>query len=305
MATLGWRDEDNAILSSAAVLAGKKVTLTGDGYAELPGAFDVYRTFGSVARRVRQKRGKPELAPVQSLTPNQEPPSAARSDRWRIPPPPHRLKWRLLFEDDRLNRSPILPVSRLGSIDNAGGGFAGASLSLGFKVITAIDPRLRLSLVTPWGEGDESLHGHLRELEEDEAEEPEEANGAMLEYMERFLPSEPPAGWEFSVTPDALELDEGGSAHVTVEIQFPTPGVTAFALQMAVEGEEELAAVSDVLAVEVPEDLQHASLLFADDDQGGPGAENMLSGVRVVDVEEGSLRAVMERFRSRARRATT
>lgn len=279
MATLRWLKRNHATLPPTVVRAGKEVILNGTGYTVPPNSFQVYRTFSKPIRRFREARGKSPISEVDSISTHSNGTGSAQSNPWTLPPPPRRLKWNLVFEDSRLNRSPGLAVSRLGLIRPKGGlGVEGATVSLGLEITAAIDPLISLSVLTPWAPREEGLHALLHELAVDAADGEEDADSdALREYLGGYLPADPPKGWEFAISPDELELEEKKRARVSLTLYAPSAGAAAFAVEMAatVDGER-LAVVSDLIAIEVPEDYELASLPFSEDDgRGGPGHQKM------------------------------
>jgi hypothetical protein len=260
------------------------VILGSDGFAEPPGHFTIYRKPGLVQRRFRERRGKPGLIQFDRLKANTDPDSGgrARSELWRLPTPPGlRMWWRTLFEDDQLNRSPVLNISRCGTMTpNIGVGVpiphapgVKGTFGVGVEITASVDPVVEFSVLRPWGEGDESLDDYLRELAQDSADDgddPEASLEEFVSYLGPHLPRRASEGWEFSVPEVEREIPEGEQVEVVVELRAPTRASSAFAVQMrAVDQPEALVSATDLLIVEVPEDRVDARLLFGGDSGEG------------------------------------
>jgi hypothetical protein len=262
--------------------------LGSDGFVQPPEHFTIYRKPGLIQRRLRERRGKPGLIQFDRLEAHSNPDAEGRasSEPWRLPTPPGlRPRWRTLFEDDQLNRSPVIGISRLGTMTpNIGVGVpiphapgVEGTFGLGVEITASVDPLVQLSVLTPWGDGDESLDEFLLELAEDAAdqrEDPEAGLEQLVSYLGSHLPARAPEGWRFTVPEGEREIREGEPVEVVVELRAPTRGSSAFAVQMrAVDQPEALASATDLLIVEVPEDGADARLVFGGDvDDGGAGA---------------------------------
>jgi hypothetical protein len=275
-----WRTLSGAILPPGSWKPGKDVVLGSDDFAEPPGHFTIYRRPGLVQRRFRERRGKPGMIQFDRLKAGSDPDAGrpARSEPWRLPTPPGlRVRWRALFEDDQLNRSPVINISRLGTMSpNVGVGVpiphvpgVQGTFGMGVEIFASVDPLVEISVMTPWGEGDGSLGDFLRELAQDSADEGEDPKASLEEfvsYLGPHLPSTPPGGWEFGVREPEREIPEGERVEIVVELRAPTRASSAFAIQMkAVDQPETLLSATDLLVVEVPEDGADARLLFGGD----------------------------------------
>jgi hypothetical protein len=268
------------IVGAGAVKAGKPVVLT----AEHPGlpnprSFTVYRDQGELVRRFRTWRGKPALPIVDRLPAHGAGQDPMWSDTWTLPARPgRRSTWRLLFEDDLLHQSPVLHVSRLGSITLKSEVEArvpvvpgpSARYSREVTAIAAVDPLVDVSVMTPWGDGADDFSSYLHELAtdaSDDGEDPEAVAEAFREYLAPHLPSEPPLGWQFRLSHPQLQLQAGEPADIRIELDAPNPGSTAFAIQMiATDTPDELAAASDLFIVEKTTHDEPAGLLTLDHD---------------------------------------
>jgi hypothetical protein len=280
---LRWRTPSGVVLPAGSWKPGKDVVLGSDDFAEPPGHFTIYRRPGLVQRRFRERRGLPAMIEFDRLKAGNDHDTggSARSEPWRLPTPPGlRIRWRALFEDDQLNRSPILNISRLGTMSpNIGVGApipqvpgVEATFGISVEITASVDPVVEFSVLTPWGVGDGSLDDFLRELVQDSAgdgEDPEAGPDEFVSYLAPLLPSVAPAGWEFGLSEAEREIPEGERVEVVVELRAPTRASSAFAIQMrTVDQPETLLSATDLLVVEVPEDGADARLLVG----GDPGA---------------------------------
>lgn len=251
---LRWRAgaRRGPILSGGSVKAGKDVVLTAErGYLETgpPQTFTIHRSFGAVIRKFRQSRGKSPTVVLDRLAAHSDGSEPYWTDLWRLRTPDHRLKWRLSFEDNYQNWSSTIAVSRIGTVSPnigptlpvPGAPGVGVTIAIEVETIVSVDPVLDVAVLTPWGTGDNDLRAYLEDVAADAADEGEDVGTVaadLREYLGEYLPIDPPRGWEIRLSNDRLELDEGQSALVRVELDAPTPGATALAVQMIVEGVE-------------------------------------------------------------------
>lgn len=293
MPYLHWRESNGAILPAGSVRHGKDLLLTGEGYSQQPSTFTVYRRFGPMLRRFRERQGESSIAPVgNSVMAEPYGASNARAGPWRLPVPARRLGWRLFFVDDQLGQSGELNDTRLVTLSAAvAAPIEQFKISIGIKVTAAIDPGVQISLLTPWGDGGENFDQYVEEL----ADDCEAAPDALREYLEPYLPFEPPEGWEFAVGQSEFTLDEGESVDAEILLSAPTSGATTFAIEASsVIDDEKVTVVSDPMVIEVPEDWRYASLLFGrDHDAGGGSALKPARRRKIVSAEEDSASAVL------------
>ena len=279
MPYLNWNNSNRAVLPGGSVQIGKEVLLSGEGYDTPPSKFVIQRRFGLLLRRYREKKGLPITAQVGnplSISPGGGD-GKVEAGPWVLRTPGRRLKWRLFFEDEDGNNSDELHVSRLGELRSLGLNVSGFGLEADFDFTAAIDPHVELSVLTPWGAHDTNLRPFLHELADDVRSEQEgsaESLASLSEFLGEFLPDAPPPGWSFEVTPDTFELDQGETASFSIQVETPSPGATAFALQMTAEIEGELAMVaSDPLVIRMPEDGSRPVELLGDDNLSGDDSE--------------------------------
>jgi hypothetical protein len=299
MAVLHWRDTAGAILPGGSFKTGKRVVLSGEGYTEQPRTFIVYRRFGPLLRRFREWRGKPSISAVdQPVTAEETSTDRAQGGPWALRTPGYRLRWHLFFEDDLLNRSGELDISRLGTLGpSVGAALDPVTFQVEVPITAAIDPLVTISVMTPWGEGQDDFDQYLAELAEaaaDAGDDTDETIGALRKYLGHYLPSDAPEGWEFDLERDEFELEEGESATVRITVQAPTPGAFAVQMTATVDGEE-LIVASDPMVVQVPEDWRQicggVSSRRRADEPSPAAYRACLGGTAFSDTAQHSLRA--------------
>jgi hypothetical protein len=284
MTELRWRKRSGAILPGGSVKPGKEVVLGSDDFLTKPEFFTIYREPSALVRRIREEKGKSPLIQIDRLHADEpaERPASARSQPWQLPTPGRRLKWRMIFDDDQLHRSPTLHVSRLGTITPSLAPKVGIPhvgevgvFEIGVEVVASVDPTVELTILTPW----DKRNGDLRELLYDvaadgvgEGEDFPEITDVMLNYLKPHLPDEPPPGWEFSLSTSQLELAEGERRWIAMRLRAPTAGSAALAIQMRALDTPDLETVSDVFIIEVPAGSANPSFLFATEDPPAPPA---------------------------------
>lgn len=277
MPYLRWRRTTGAeVPGGSSVLTGKEVLLSGDAYETPPGHFFVQRRFGVLLRRYREHRGMPITAPVgQPLPVTAIGEEEAGAGPWVLRTPGRRMKWRLFFEDEDGNNSEELHVSRLGMVRSLGLEGLEAGASAEFEFTAAIDPRVKVSVLTPWN-SEAGLRPFLQELAEDVREEGEsdhESFAALTEHWREYLPLEEPPGWGFELEREEFDLDEGESISFGIRVNTPTAGAAAFSIQLSAEVDGELLTVaSDPLVVRMPEDGSQQAELFGGDNLSGDDA---------------------------------
>ena len=285
MADLLWRRaSDLTQIPARSVLPdGKQVHMEGRRYdGALPESFDLLRVYSAVIGTVaRFGLGKPPWkhlegdtwypAPVDYATARTEPfPLKAQrftgTHRWRFMERP--VAGRTLF-------SPVIRTARFVDI-----GFMGhigtppavpVDAQVGVKVTVPVglaDPKVMLEVILPWdvSEANQStVHEVLRdELTDDEKGLDGDLYERVLGYLESYLPSTPPEGWNATMNPDVLEIEPGDNALADIEITAPPGTGVALAVRAtnAENGDER--SVSDVVIVERGNDGTFA-LLHAED----------------------------------------
>jgi hypothetical protein len=141
----------------------------------------------------------------------------------------------------------------------------------GFEVTVPVgldDPKVLLELILPWEasqESDSAIREALRsELTDDENVLDADLFEATLGYLERYLPSEPPAGWQATMNPEVLDIEPADSIAAALDIvAAPGTGV-ALAVRATNADNVEQSAISDVVVVERGWDGTVA-LLYAED----------------------------------------
>ncbi len=103
---------------------------------------------------------------------------------------------------------------------------------------------------TPISDGSPLREIVRSELAEDERGFDEALFVSVLGYLERYLPSTPPAGWEATVGVEPLRIDPGETRTVEVDIVAPEGSGVAFALVATNVDDVEQVAVSDIVIAE-------------------------------------------------------
>ena len=280
--------------------------MRGTDYESLPLSFTVYRRFGVLLRYFRQLREKPAVRRVgQPQIARATDSTTAYAGSWVLPTPGRRIKWRLFFVDGTWRQSEELHDSRLGRFTPSVGISEGATVNVEGDFIAAIDPVVQLSVITPWGEGEDDFREYVHELAADvadEAEELPEVLEMLLAFFGSWMPTDAPEGWSFEVEQPEFELAESERVRIRVQVEAPTAGTTVFALQMkAIVDDEPVAVVSDPMVIYKPEDGTQADLVFGGDDEDGgseeeePASVEDLGGTLAADLNEIAARLLSRR----------
>lgn len=282
MAVLGWtKGADQAVIPfQTNVRVGSQIRVRGRHYASghTPESFQVFRGYGSLARKYREWKGRPAetlLADLQ-LDAAQSTSTVAISEPFIVPQPRRRLRVPLFAQDSvatRTNPNPIF-ATRLGGI-NVGPtiNVLGNGGSLGSAQVTAaVDPDLDLHVLLPWqSDHDETVQDVIRDIASDlasekaefyEYEEYESATAWLLEDVAWALPTEPLPGWSIQISHRTMSLAEGQTSAISIVFITPTPGAAAFAIRArgAVPDGEIEEVASEIFALEVEPNLEQVSL---------------------------------------------
>jgi hypothetical protein len=276
---LAWRREPDGIrlVSGTRVKPDKLVRFSGEKYDSefRDGYFELWRVPPPLVRAWRRRRGDPEEKYEESWSAFPDPNHSERyiSDPIPLPSPGFRLQRTYRFRDSLGNTSGLLRVIAFASVDVGlplgaiAGAMTGAPIDsgdLGTTIVTAVDPTLRLDVLTPWGEGPLNLRDHLREVAADWADDPADTDHLHQELagmLEEYLPERPPEGWDMEFAEQNITMAEGEARRVPLRIRTPTPGAIAFAVQAANTDDPEQASVSDV-AILVASGEQPPELMF-------------------------------------------
>lgn len=304
MAYLEWLNRNGAVLSgNSAVQTGKEVWLRGRECSALPSHFTVYRRFGFLLSAYLRRKGRRTVRQVgQPQTVVATDMATAFAGPWVLPTPGRRIKWRLFFVDDALNASEELHDTRLGTFSaKAGAAAEGVGLDVEGDFKAAIDPVLRLSVLTPWQ--DDGFEDYLFELAADVANEDElvpESFASLSEFLSPLRSNEPPDGWSFYVEETEFELEEGERAPLRVRFEMPTPGTVVFALQMsAVLEDGEVSVASEPMVAHMPEEGSQGAVLLGGGDAGGGGARSRTTAGAAYEPSPHTLEEVERLFSRR------
>jgi hypothetical protein len=174
-----------------------------------------------------------------------------------------------VFRNTASSQSPRLIAHRFGDVKLkvAAGANVGADVGvatagvngsgeLGTTVITAIDPIVRVRLLLPWERDELSLDAYVKEqFEAIHDVDTGEAMAAFRDVLAPELPREIPEGWSF-VSPPGRTVMEGEAADFSIGVGAQTPGRTLFAIEVQEVGNAENVACSELMELEVTDDLE-------------------------------------------------
>lgn len=268
---LHWCDamRSGYILDGGAVQPGKQVRMRADwlaGYSQ-PKVFTIHEEAFLLKRMFRRMGGSwHPMNPFQAHTPI--PGMTLSRDHWTTGVSNVTKQTHYYFKDDQGHASGRLTVSGatawVGTSSYVVNGLevklspgigVGINTDAGHHMIThgvgaTRDPRLRVELLTPTGNGELNLLGHVRRLIEERLRSPElvkldgEKSGfddishddVLIDASDGYL--SPKSPWMARLAPDSGEIvvDELRPASVNVEIptlnKFDTPFRTAYALRL-------------------------------------------------------------------------
>jgi hypothetical protein len=175
-----------------------------------------------------------------------------------------------VFRNEFGDESPELAAHRLGDVQidtgvNVNAVLPGTPIGVGGKgelrggVRFATDPAVRVHPLLPWREAERSLveyaSDYFAEIALEVDVNPDVAVRDFENAFRPFLPVEKPEGWEVSPS-SVLEGSDGDVVPFSVEVVAPTPGRTLIALQVEHIDDESLASCSEIVALEVTEQLE-------------------------------------------------
>jgi hypothetical protein len=249
--TLAWRTDSAGarFVGTQTIKPGKALRLTGEGYpTPAPREFTVVRWLQPLLRAWCRHRGEQpfvEVAKAMALPmPNPYLRAAAvQSEPLILPNPGLRIRRSYSFRDEEQHFSNLLRVSSFGTLtlNGPGLGVHGVNLvGISGTLTVAVDPPVSVRPLVPWdGPNGGSLRDYVQELAADVAEGTGADASSLGEELWSLLqaaelvPSEPPAGWQVSVTTPIIEAQAGQAVPVEVSILAPTAGAAALALEAA------------------------------------------------------------------------
>jgi hypothetical protein len=269
MPTLLWRGkaDERRLIANTPLTNASEVLLEGTEYpAGLPSHFYLYRTYAPVTRKFLGTVGKDVLKNLdepfvaQKYDPN---PQTARSEHFPLTVKGlffHTHRW--LFKDNFDNWSKEVRTARFGGFDltlkgGAHAGVAHGTASVKTKVTTCLDPQLEISVLFPWQTPDPDTGFSVRELVDEEARllrqdfNDETAQGFrrfLLDYLERY------AGWDFEPSRTQIELAEGESTSLDVNVIIGEGKGLAFAIQAKDTRQPKESFVSDIIIIQQSDD---------------------------------------------------
>lgn len=268
MPQIRWmKPSGRRILADTTVHTGSALKASARFYeATLPESFGLWRGYNRVGSWMLRKRNKPTLTLIDDdidATPTSA--SSVETEEFVVPTFGLRVHVPLILRDELGNVSPRLYASGLGGLEigpniqvlGNGGGLGSAD----FKA--AVDPSVKIRALFPWYRGEDGLESYIEEVAADVAPQADANPGELMrEFVSAFewaMPSDPLPDWQIKLSLDHFHADEGSHVPFEFHVDAPTPGITAFAIEVTVSEsqEEELArgsAVSELFMLEAHED---------------------------------------------------
>lgn len=124
-------------------------------------------------------------------------------------------------------------------------------IELVIGLFAARDPDLVLSVVTPWGEGNDNIVSYLVQwLAQDPQFDEEMAENHVREMLGPFLSEEPPAEWSFEFSQDTIRaLMPEEPQQTELRITAPTPGEFILAIRVTDLENPDVWSISDVIII--------------------------------------------------------
>jgi hypothetical protein len=274
---LNWSDGE-AFLGGSVIQPPKQVWLEERTADEPTFSFEIHQLYDNLLRRGLAKLGMNPRRQLEQVPATPVEAGLARSEQpWNVPVPTgSRLRAIYQFRNNGGATSARLIAHHLGSVTvhTEGGADLGLEHLVGVPVgvngkgeITgaiqfATDPTVQLSVLRP-----ESPTGYsLNELVRDSYEElldatpeldahPQDATREFEELFSDYLSADAPERWEFG----RLEPITGGEADTiqfTIPIEAGSPGQSLIAIQAQGLSDSDQVAYSEILALEVNQDLE-------------------------------------------------
>lgn len=235
--------------------------------------FTVHQVFDNIFRRVLHHLGVPterDVTRIETIG-GGDPQTFVSAEPWSIAPvggPRARADY--VFRNTSLSQSPTLVAHHFGDIKLklTAGAKAGArvgvasvgvngSAELEAVVITAVDPIVRVGLLLPWGRDSVSLDAYVREqFEAIELVDTDEAMDAFRQLNDERLPTEAPADLSFRTSSEGRPIAEEQPVEFSIGVRAAKPCRTLIALQVEDLENSDLAASSELLELEVTDDLE-------------------------------------------------
>lgn len=278
---LNWSDGQSS-LDGNVVKPDKRVWLEERHAGAHSSAFAVYQVYENLMRRtlahvgLRTERLRGTLAAALNAD------GLVRSQTtWKVAAATGlRTRATYVFRNDSGLNSPRLMAHRLGTVDVNGAGQVGAAVppigasgkgSVSGQVVFATDPKVRFRLVQPWHDAELALADLVGEYFADVGDPRVDSGEGALAFQEmfsRFLPEAAPGEWSFELPAD-IEAGEGAVVPFSIGVSAGTPGRSLIAIQVEDVDDPSKIACSEILALEVTEQLEIR--LFSDIEPEAPG----------------------------------
>jgi hypothetical protein len=250
---LHWVTTSGSVLDGSALVPGKDVLLREQfGPEGPPTALRIEEIYDSVFDWLLRQHGTARA--VTSLGVTEPDNGVVHSEGpWQLPVATNvRGQSSFRFLDDRGARSGTITSSRLAELSfkvsgRAKPGKPGAfavdgDASLEGTLRFAVDPRVRVVLMAPWGRGEADLRAYLRDYVGAAAVDAGELQG--------YLPASQPRGWRFDVPGDPLTGDVDRPASFRLGIHVDGPGRALLAVKVVDLDNVGNAVVSELFVVE-------------------------------------------------------
>ncbi|MGH2721817.1 MAG: hypothetical protein ACRDJO_09465, partial [Actinomycetota bacterium] len=250
---LHWVTTSGSVLDGSALVPGKDVLLREQfGPAGPPTALRVEEVYDAIFDWLLRQHGT--TRPILSLGVTEPDNGVVHSaDPWQLPVPTNvRGQSTFRFLDDRGARSGTITSSRLAELSfkvtgrakpaKAGAFAVDGDASVEGTLRFAVDPRVRVVLMTPWGRGEADLRAYLRDYVGAAAVD----GGELQEY----LPASQPRDWRFDVPGGPLTGDVDRPASFRLGIHVGGPGTALLALKVVDLDNVGNAVVSELFVVE-------------------------------------------------------
>jgi hypothetical protein len=265
---LNWSDGQSA-LGGNVVKPNKRVWLEERPADTHSSTFAVYQVYGNLLRRaLAQVGGRTErLRDTIAAAPSAG--GLVRSEKtWKVAAATgFRTRATYVFRNDSGLNSPPLMAHRMATVDVNGAGQVGVVAppigtsgkgSMSGQVVFATDPKVRFRLVQPWHDDELALADLVREDFTDVHDprvDPGDGALAFQEMFSQFLPAAAPQGWSFELPAD-VEAGEGAVVPFSIGVSAGTPGRSLIAIQVEDIDDPSKIACSEILALEVTEQLE-------------------------------------------------
>lgn len=119
------------------------------------------------------------------------------------------------------------------------------------EIIFAIDPKVSLTLLVPWGKPEDNLREYLMHYLEYLREfNPHIPPNLFLEYFKEYLPDKLPGDWAFAFSPQTIEGFPGKPNKFTLTLTTPGQGKTLLAVKVIDQRNPTRFVVSEIIGIQ-------------------------------------------------------